>query len=66
MVHGLRLRDGKAEWYRNRYVRGPQACRALGTEPKGQFKVTGLGANTNVIGHAGARWPSSKAASPST
>ena len=54
MVHGLRLRDGKAEWYRNRYVRGPQACRALGEpEPKGQFKITQLGANTNVIGHAG-------------
>ncbi len=54
MVHGLRLRDGKAEWYRNRYVRGPQACRALGEpEPKGRFKVAGLGANTNVIGHAG-------------
>ena len=21
MVHGVRLRDGKAEWYRNRFVR---------------------------------------------
>src|ERR1700754_2126426 len=21
MVHGLRLKDGKAEWYRNRYIR---------------------------------------------
>ena len=26
MVHGIRLRDGKAEWYRNRYVRGPQTA----------------------------------------
>ena len=23
MVHGMRIRDGKAEWYRNRWVRGP-------------------------------------------
>ena len=23
MVHGVRLRDGKAEWYRNRYVQTP-------------------------------------------
>ena len=27
MVHGIRIRDGKAEWYRNRWVRGPQARR---------------------------------------
>jgi carotenoid cleavage dioxygenase-like enzyme len=24
MVHGVRLRDGKAEWYRNRWVRSRQ------------------------------------------
>ena len=54
MVHGLRLRDGKAEWYRNRWVRGPQTCRALGEPaPKGYFKISTLSANTNVIGHAG-------------
>lgn len=23
MIHGVRLRDGKAEWYRNRYVQTP-------------------------------------------
>ena len=54
MVHGLRLRDGTAQWYRNRFVRGPQACLALGEPvPEGQVKISGLGANTNVIGHAG-------------
>ncbi|RAV08346.1 carotenoid oxygenase [Mycolicibacterium sp. GF69] len=54
MVHGIRIRDGKAEWYRNRWVRGPQTARALGeTAPPGQFPVTGIGANTNIIGHAG-------------
>lgn len=31
MVHGIRIRDGKAEWYRNRWVRGPpQTARAWG------------------------------------
>src|SRR5699024_12505535 len=38
MVHGVRLRDGKAEWYRNRYVRAPQAGAALGEPaPRGQI-----------------------------
>ncbi len=23
MVHGIRLRDGRAEWYRNRWVHTP-------------------------------------------
>ena len=54
MVHGIRLRDGKAEWYRNRWVRGPQAAKALGERsPVENFGISPIGANTNVIGHAG-------------
>ncbi|OBF93351.1 carotenoid oxygenase [Mycobacterium sp. 852002-51152_SCH6134967] len=54
MVHGIRIRDGRAEWYRNRWVRGPQTARALGERPpKGSFPISGIGANTNIIGHAG-------------
>jgi len=54
MVHGIRIRDGKAEWYRNRWVRSPHAARALGEPvPSGHFPVSQVGANTNVIGHAG-------------
>jgi carotenoid cleavage dioxygenase-like enzyme len=30
MVHGVRLRDGKAEWYRNRWVRSKAVAQALG------------------------------------
>jgi carotenoid cleavage oxygenase len=30
MVHGVRLRDGKAQWYRSRYVRSADAMRRLG------------------------------------
>lgn len=55
MVHGVRLRDGRAEWYRNRWVRSAGVARALGEDRKkgptgGGFDFA---ANTNVIGHAG-------------
>ena len=54
MVHGIRIRGGKAEWYRNRWVRGPNAAKELGEPPPaGHVGLYGLGSNTNVIGHAG-------------
>src|SRR5581483_3380384 len=55
MVHGLRLRDGKAAWYRNRWVRNEAVAAALGEEWKGGPVHGGMdfAANTNVIGHAG-------------
>ncbi|MDT3396866.1 carotenoid oxygenase family protein [Streptomyces sp. B1866] len=49
MVHGVRLRDGRAEWYRNRWVRTP----AMGGPPGAPGTVDKVGANTNVIGHRG-------------
>ena len=55
MVHGVRLRDGRAEWYRNRWVRNESVAAALGEPWKGG-PVHGdfdFAANTNVIGHAG-------------
>lgn len=30
MVHGIRLQDGKAQWYRNRWIRTPAVARRLG------------------------------------
>jgi carotenoid cleavage dioxygenase len=54
MVHGVRIRGGRAEWYRNRWVRGPLAAKALGEQaPAGNFGISPIGANTNVIGHGG-------------
>lgn len=56
MVHGLRLREGRAEWYRNRFVRSPEVAAALGEEPPPSpfaDEVRIFAANTNVIGHAG-------------
>ncbi|RLE23542.1 MAG: carotenoid oxygenase [Actinobacteria bacterium] len=48
MVHGVRLRGGKAEWYRNRYV-----------DPKDE-----IGPNTNVGGFAGTTWAMVEAGQP--
>ncbi len=56
LVHGLRLREGKAEWYRSRYVRDDQVCRVKGWDPTPgpRFsEVAGGGANTNIIVQAG-------------
>jgi carotenoid cleavage dioxygenase len=55
MVHGVRLRDGRAEWYRNRYVVDDTVAATL-ARPATPGPRHGMGdgtANTNVIGHAG-------------
>src|SRR5262245_51190873 len=55
MVHGVRLLDGGAEWYRNRFVVSPEQAARTGRQPvpapEGQV-FAGSG-NTNVIHHAG-------------
>ena len=50
MLHGVRLRDGKAEWYRNRFVRGTDVLAALG-EPALPGPTRGFDAakNTHVL-----------------
>lgn len=56
MVHGLRLRDGEALWYHNRFVRDDELVAARGWPPvEGpERKLFAHGvANTNVIAHAG-------------
>ncbi|HEX4817732.1 MAG TPA: carotenoid oxygenase family protein [Nonomuraea sp.] len=54
MVHGVRLRDGRAEWYRNRWVRNAEVARRLGEEPRpGPVHAFDFAANTHVIGLAG-------------
>lgn len=56
MVHGLRLRGGKAEWYRSRYVLGDAAADTLDRPrvPGPRDAVFGGGSpNTNVIGAGG-------------
>ena len=48
MVHGVRLRGGRAEWYRNRYV----------------GSADGFSPNTNVGGFAGTTWAMVEAGTP--
>lgn len=52
MVHGIRLRGGKAEWYRNRWVGSQRTAELLNKRAEGPVEAT-IGPNTNVIGHAG-------------
>jgi carotenoid cleavage dioxygenase-like enzyme len=55
MVHGVRLRDGAAQWYRNRWVRSRAVAEPLGETWAGGPVHADMDAapNTNVIGHAG-------------
>ncbi len=55
MVHGVRLREGRAEWYRNRWVRSRQVAERLGEPwPGGPVHAgTDFAANTHVLAHAG-------------
>jgi carotenoid cleavage dioxygenase-like enzyme len=58
MVHGVHLGGGRAQWYRNRWVRSPKVARYKGLDPVpadvGGFSP-GPG-NTNIVGHAGSLW----------
>jgi carotenoid cleavage dioxygenase-like enzyme len=55
MVHGVRLRDGAAEWYRNRYVRTPfiENPDIDILDPSVMMDMKSSKANTHVFGHAG-------------
>jgi len=55
MVHGLRLRDGRVEWYRNRWVRSASVAEALGepVRPGPIHADMDFAPNTHVVGHAG-------------
>jgi carotenoid cleavage dioxygenase len=57
MVHGVALQGGKADWYRNRWVRSASVRKALGEAAPAtrnlRAGMQSLGANTNVLAHAG-------------
>lgn len=57
MVHGISLRDGAAQWYRNRWVRTPALCTRLGEPAPSRINPNAgmdvIGPNTSVIEHAG-------------
>ncbi len=50
MLHGVRLRDGKAEWYRNRFVRSTDVCTERGWPlPTGPAPLFDINANTSIV-----------------
>ncbi len=54
MVHGVRIADGQAKWYRNRYVRSDRVAEALGEQSRAPgWDNVDFAANTHVIQHAG-------------
>jgi carotenoid cleavage dioxygenase-like enzyme len=52
MLHGVRLREGRAEWYRNRWVRTGRFHGRSFAGPDGRLDLTAVSANTHVIHHA--------------
>lgn len=65
MVHGVALEQGRAKWYRNRWIRSRQVARLRG-EPaapgarRGDFDTV----NTNVVEIGGRTWALVEAGSP--
>jgi carotenoid cleavage dioxygenase len=57
MVHGVRLREGRAVWYRNRWIGTDATQQRLGRPiaPGPRRGIVGT-VNTNIIGHAGRIW----------
>ncbi|MGB3621795.1 MAG: carotenoid oxygenase family protein [Ketobacter sp.] len=57
MVHGLRLENGKAVWYRNRWIGTNNTNRQL-NRPLAPGKRHGINdtVNTNIIRHGGSNW----------
>lgn len=58
MVHGVRLGEGRADWYRNRYVGSANLSEHRGQPDIGGRNWNGAknGPNTNVGGFAGTTW----------
>lgn len=56
MVHGVRIKGGKALWYRNRWIRSNAVSQALGEAPAPGPRKGFDTVNTNVLGHASAVW----------
>lgn len=62
MVHGVRLAQGQALWYRNRWI-GSDTIRDEQQRPRadGPRRGTSGVVNTNVFGHAGSIWAATEA-----
>lgn len=64
MVHGIRLNQGRAEWYQNAFVQTPNITNPLENPEAGLGDLSRGKGNTHVVAHAGrilcleeAHWP---------
>ncbi|OQS13286.1 dioxygenase [Nocardia donostiensis] len=53
MVHGVRIRDGRAEWYRSRWIRSAAVAAELGEPARGEALPMDHACNTHIIGFRG-------------
>ena len=55
MAHGIRIRDGRAQWYRNRWIRSAPVAAALGEPRRPGTPYAGMdfASNTNIIEQGG-------------
>ncbi|MFC0438895.1 carotenoid oxygenase family protein [Kutzneria buriramensis] len=53
MIHGVRLNQGRAEWYRNRWVHTKRTDGAPFRGPDGSIDLAAGAANTSVVKHGG-------------
>lgn len=54
MVHGVRIDNGQAKWYRNRFLRSAGVARQLGESPRSEgWDNVDFAPNTHVLEHAG-------------
>ena len=53
MVHGVRLSQGNAEWYRNRFVQTPNITDDVSSQTVDVSDLSRGSANTHVVAHAG-------------
>ncbi|MEC8491484.1 MAG: carotenoid oxygenase family protein, partial [Pseudomonadota bacterium] len=51
MVHGIRLSDGKAQWYKNRFLQTPDITNPLGDPSVGLGDLRRGKGNTHVVAH---------------
>ena len=57
MVHGIRLEGGRAQWYKNRWVRTTKLAKGLDAmDGEAMLDPTASAANTHVLAHAGRIW----------
>jgi carotenoid cleavage dioxygenase len=56
MLHGIRLQQGRALWYRNRWIRSTEVAKARHIDPAPGPRHIFDTVNTSILHHAGSGW----------